>query len=79
MVGESLRPRVLRLLEKWDLYRPLDYDWDGIKEAMLHDKKAAGDAVSVVTVGEVGRFAIEKMPTSLVVERAKHVLEGLKS
>ncbi len=79
MVGESLRPRVLRLLEKWDLYRPLDYDWDGIAGAMLHDKKAAGDAVSVVTVGEVGRFAIEKMPTSLVIERAKHVLEGLKS
>jgi 3-dehydroquinate synthetase len=67
---------VLRLLEKWDLYRPLDYDWDGIVTAMLHDKKAAGDAVSVVTVEEVGRFAIEKMPTSLVVERAKNVLEG---
>jgi 3-dehydroquinate synthetase len=78
MLGEALRPRVVCVLRALGLYRTPDYDWDKIRAAMLHDKKADGATVSVVTVEEIGSFRIEKMPTSLVVERAKHVLEGLK-
>ena len=76
MLGEALRPRVVCVLRALGLYRTPDYDWDKIRAAMLHDKKANGDTVTVVTVEEIGSFRIEKMPCLALIERAGNVLEG---
>ena len=79
MCHESLRPRVIEVLKKCALYREPAYDWDKIAKAVFHDKKADGSAVTVTTVCEVGSFVLEKMDCMDVINRAKTVLEGLKS
>lgn len=78
MCGESIRPRVLAVLKKCGLYRGMEYDWDTIAAATLHDKKADGDAVTAVTVDTVGRYGMQTMSCSAIMERAKNCLEGLK-
>ena len=78
MCGEAIRPRVIKVLEKCNLYRTLEYDWERITEAAFHDKKADGDAVTVTTVSEVGSFEMKTMQCLEVILTAKQVLEGLK-
>lgn len=77
MCSETLRPRVLAVLKKYGLHREMQYDWDKIAEAIRHDKKADGDTVTVVTVSEVGRYAVEETPCDHVLTRAKNCWEGL--
>lgn len=79
LCGEAIRPRVLAVLKKCNLYRELDYDWDAITEAAFHDKKADGETVTVITVDEIGRFSMTSMRCLDVIDRAKTVLEGLKA
>lgn len=78
MCGEEIRPRVIEVLKKCNLYRSLDYDWKRIAEATFHDKKADGNTVTVITVNEIGSFEIKKMDCLEVIETAKKVLEDLK-
>ena len=78
MCGESIRPRVIRVLKKCHLARSVDYDWDKITESAFHDKKADGASVTVTTVNEVGSFEMKTLPCLDVIETAKKVLEGLK-
>lgn len=77
MCDESVRPRVVEVLKKCNLYRNLDYDWQKIAEAIFHDKKADGDLVSVTTVREIGSFEMKKMKCADVIELAKSCLEGV--
>ena len=76
MCADSIRPRVLKVLQKCNLYRQLDYDWEQIAEAAFHDKKADGDSVTVTMVNEVGSFELKTMKNIEVVELAKKCLEG---
>ena len=78
MCADSIRPRVMKVLQKCNLYRQLDYDWEQIAEAAFHDKKADGDSVTVTVVNEVGSFELKTMKNMEVVELAKTCLEGLK-
>ena len=78
MCGDKIRPRVIEVLKKCNLYRTLAYDWNAIAEAAFHDKKADGDAVTVTTVSEIGCFEMKTMGCLDVIETAKNVLEGLK-
>ena len=77
MCGESIRARVIDVLKKCALYRTMEYDWDAITAAMFHDKKADGDAVTVVIVNEIGDFEMKTIPCEEVMEMAKNCLEGL--
>ncbi|MBQ9691685.1 MAG: 3-dehydroquinate synthase [Clostridia bacterium] len=79
MCGEGIRGRLIEVLKKCGLYRELEYDWEKIAEAAFHDKKADGNTVTVTTVSEAGSFEMKKMGCLEVIERAKTVLEGLKS
>lgn len=79
MCGEAIRPRVIAVLKKCNLYRTLDYDWDKITEAAFHDKKADGDTVTVTTVSEVGCYDMQQMSCLAVIEMAKDALEGLRA
>lgn len=79
MCSEKIRPRVIAVLKKCNLYRTLQYDWEKITEAAFHDKKADGAAVTVTTVSEIGNFELQVMSCSNVIKSAKTVLEGLKA
>ena len=76
MCADAIRPRVLDVLKKCNLYRQLEYDWDQIAEAAFHDKKADGDSVTVTMVNEVGSFELKTMKNMDVVVLAKKCLEG---
>lgn len=78
MCSDKIRPRVINVLKKCDLYRKIDYNWDKITEAAFHDKKADGDSVSVVKVSDIGVFELEKMKCTDVIEMAKMTFENLK-
>ena len=78
MCGENIRQRVIAVLKKCDLYRIEEYDWQRIESAAFHDKKADGDAVTVIEVNEIGLFEMKTVGCSDVIDRAKKVLEGLK-
>lgn len=75
MCGEAVRPRLIRVLKKCNLYRVMDYDWDKITEAAFHDKKADGDTVTVTTVEAVGSFEMKTLPCREVIAMAKAGLE----
>ena len=77
MCNKKIRPRVIEVLKKCNLYRTLDYNWEKITEAAFHDKKADGDSVTVITVSEIGSFEMKKMNCLDVINMAKTVLEGL--
>ena len=75
MCDKSIRPRVVEVLKKCNLYRKLDYDWQKITEVAFHDKKADGDSVTVTMVREIGNFEMKKMKCADVIELAKACLE----
>ena len=50
MCGETLRPRVIKVLKKCNLHWELQYDWDRITQVAFHDKKADGGSVTVTLV-----------------------------
>jgi 3-dehydroquinate synthetase len=77
MCSETIRPRVIDVLKKCDLFRVLEYDWKKITQAVFHDKKADGDTVTVIRVNEIGSFEIQEMTCFEVIEISKTVLEGL--
>lgn len=78
MCGEAIRPRVIEVLKKCNLYRIIKYDWDKISDAAFHDKKADGDSVTVTIVNEIGSFEMKTMKCLDVISLAKNSLEGLE-
>ncbi len=79
MCGENIRPRVIEVLKKCKLYQTPEYDWEKIAEAVLHDKKADGNTVTVTMVSEAGSFEMKEINCFDLIERAKKVLGGLKN
>lgn len=75
LCGERLRPRVIGVLKKCNLYRDIPYDWDRIAQAAFHDKKANGDTVTVTLVNEPGCFQLKTMKCLEVMELAKQCLD----
>ena len=61
MVSEELRPRLIRVLESLRLPISVEAEPDKIFEAMKHDKKSAGDRVTVVTVPNPGQFEMKEI------------------
>jgi len=78
MCGDEIRPRVIEVLKKCNLYRLPDYDWEKIADAAFHDKKADGDTVTVTTVNEVGSFEMKTVRCLDVIENAKSILDGVR-
>ena len=76
MCGETLRPRVIKVLKKCNLYRELQYDWDRITQVAFHDKKADGGSVTVTLVQEPGTYELKTMDCLDVIEQARACLEG---
>lgn len=76
MCGEAIRPRVIDVLKKCNLYNLIDFDWKKIGEVMFHDKKADGDTVSVTMVNEPGKHEIKTLKCNQIIDMAKNCLRG---
>ncbi|MBR2868026.1 MAG: 3-dehydroquinate synthase [Clostridia bacterium] len=76
MCSEEIRPGVINVLNKCNLYNQIDFDWKKIGDAAFHDKKADGDSVSVTLVNEVGKFEIRTLKCSQVIDMAESCLKG---
>ena len=58
----SVRERLLPILKTLGLPTEWQGDREKLCDALTHDKKAAGDSVTIVLVPEIGHFALKKMP-----------------
>ena len=61
MCSVNVRERLVKVLEKLNLPTAVDVNPEIIIESMSHDKKMAGDNISVVRVENAGTFNIEKI------------------
>lgn len=62
MCARTVRERLSLLLNKWGLPTAYDEDVNAMIEACRHDKKADGDAITVVYVPEIGTFEMKTIP-----------------
>ena len=74
MCSESVRERLAPVLKKLELPTVLSADADEIVEACRHDKKAAGDKITVVFVPEIGKFELKKIPFAQYEKMIRKVL-----
>ena len=77
MCAAAIRPRVVGVLKRCGLLHTPAYRWEAIAEAILHDKKADGDSVTVTVVDEVGSFSMRTVPCAALLAEARAVLGGL--
>lgn len=62
MCGETLRPRVQKILEKLKLPTTCRVDPDKVWKAISHDKKLSGDTITVVYSPKAGTFQMQAIP-----------------
>ena len=62
MCSEAVGARLRKVLQHWKLPTEITGDVEKMLEIATHDKKRAGDDISVVYVEEVGSFELRKMP-----------------
>ena len=63
MCSDTVRARLIPVLEKAGLPTSADFDLDAVWEAMRHDKKAVAGSTDIVTVDEIGQGKIERVTT----------------
>ena len=61
MVSDTLRPRLIKVLENLSLPTSVELDCDAVYAAMIHDKKGEGDCVTVTTVPDAGRYEMKRV------------------
>lgn len=61
MVSDTLRPRLIKVLENLSLPTSVELDCDAVYAAMIHDKKSEGDYVTVTTVPDAGRYEMKRV------------------
>ena len=66
--------RLRRILHRMDIPTSWRGGEEELKAAMLHDKKAKGDRITVITVDTVGTFKEEKLTVDEIVKRCGEVL-----
>jgi len=76
MCDINIRPRVIEVLRKCNLYNMVEFDWEKIAAAAFHDKKADGEYVTVTIVPDVGCFELKTMKCDEVIEIAKVCFGG---
>ncbi len=64
MCSDGVRARLIPVLKKLNLPTSIDADPQKIIDTMSHDKKMAGDKISVVRVEKIGSFEIKKVDFS---------------
>lgn len=61
MVSDTLRPRLIKVLDNLSLPTSVELDCDAVYAAMIHDKKGEGDCVTVTTVPDAGRYEMKRV------------------
>ena len=74
MCGETVRERLVPLLEKLSLPTHCHLPVTGIVDAMTHDKKATTGGVDAVFVDEIGSFRIERISFEELASRIRLTL-----
>ena len=74
MCSDPVREQLKPVLEKLNLPTSLSADPDEIVEACRHDKKAAGDNITIVYVPEIGKFELKTIPFADYEEMIRQVL-----
>lgn len=74
MCSDEVRPRATAVLQKLGLPTAFCEDADILIEACRHDKKAAGDTITVVTVPTVGSFEMKSLPFTEFEQQIRQVL-----
>ena len=69
MSSETVRARLIPVLEKAGLPTTVDFDRAAVWNAMQHDKKFSGGGVDIVTVDTIGGGKIEHMTLDALRER----------
>ncbi len=62
MCSHEVRDRLVSVLKKLNLPTLLSVKSESLIEACRHDKKMAGDDITVVYVSEIGKYELKKMP-----------------
>ena len=62
MCSDSVRERLLPVLQKLNLPIGTEIDIERLISAMRHDKKLMGDKITVIFVPEAGKFEMREMP-----------------
>jgi len=75
MCSESVRQRLVSVLESLNLPTAISGNADELIAACRHDKKTAGDEITVVFVPEIGEFELRKIPFSEYEEMIRQVLK----
>ncbi len=73
MCSDKVRERLVLVLNKLNLPTAIDCDTQKIIDTMSHDKKMAGDMISVVRVESIGTFDITKIKFSDFADSIKAV------
>ena len=73
MCDDSVKERLIPVLQKLNLPTRVGYDTEKIIEAMRHDKKMSGDSITVIYVPQVGSFEMRERPFSKLAEGFKGV------
>ena len=74
MCSDSASARLKAVLEKLGLPTEISADADEIIKASRHDKKAAGDDITIVYVSEIGSFELKTIPFDDYEEMIRQVL-----
>lgn len=61
MCSDEVKVRLIPILNKLSLPTKAEFDPENAYAAMLHDKKAEGNSVSVVTVETIGTFTMKQL------------------
>ena len=76
MCSDQLRPRVQAILEKLGLPTTCSVDADAVWQAIAHDKKRSGDAITVVYAPCAGSYDLKKMSLQELKETVYGFLNG---
>ncbi len=75
MCSMTIREKLLLVFKNLNLPTKINCETEKIIETMCHDKKMAGDMISVVRVNEIGSFNIEKIKFTDFADEIKAVYE----
>ena len=74
MCGEAVRARLLTVLERLGLPTELECDTERVISAIGHDKKLAGESITVTYVNEVGKFKLVTLPVDEFAQKVREAL-----
>lgn len=74
MCAPAVRSRLTAVLKKLGLPVDIPFSADELLEACRHDKKMAGESISMVYVPQIGVYTIETLPLIVFEERMRKVL-----